>query len=312
MRSYFARPPSHPLDGTYSITDLSKIVLADIPPEGICYHYDDAASVRAAMQAEKRARGKAKRKDGEEGDGGGDDDDGDDDEEEEEAEDDDEVDDDEEASAAAAVGGGGGGSAGEAEAEGKGSKGDGDGASTPPPKKGSMLSRVRAGTVGRVAGAASSLNPMRQMEQMGSLFRKPPTLEEELDNLRWEVEQEVYSQMPPPRDEGGGFTLNPIAKALGPVQKALDALLLALRAFERVVTWDDPLLSFQLTFALGIVTGGTFLLGELLMLLPWGHIFEWTFRLLGAAAFGPHMYWLGKQYRADARAAARVERKRGD
>ena len=48
--------------------------------------------------------------------------------------------------------------------------------------------------------------------------------------MRWEVEQEVYSQMPP--DNDGVFTLNPIAKALGPVQKELYHLLIVARAVQ--------------------------------------------------------------------------------
>ena len=53
--------------------------------------------------------------------------------------------------------------------------------------------------------------------------------------------------------------------------------------------WDDRILSFELCVVLVLLVGLTILVGEALMLLPWGTILEYTFRLAGLAAFGPHM-----------------------
>lgn len=55
----------------------------------------------------------------------------------------------------------------------------------------------------------------------------------------------------------------------------------------------------RFTLFLAVVTTTLFFCGELLALLPWGLIWEWTFRLVGIAAFGPHMIWVGKAIREE-------------
>ena len=47
---------------------------------------------------------------------------------------------------------------------------------------------------------------------------------------------------------------------------------------------------------------------QLLTMIPWGLIWEWTLRLAGLAALGPHMYIVGRRYRADAREELRKAR----
>lgn len=60
--------------------------------------------------------------------------------------------------------------------------------------------------------------------------------------------------------------------------------------------------TFVLCVTLLTLTIVLFEFGSLLMVLPWAFLFEWCFRILGAAALGPHMYWVGKHWRADATA----------
>ena len=43
-------------------------------------------------------------------------------------------------------------------------------------------------------------------------------------------------------------------------------------------------------------------MGSLLLLVPWGAVFEWTMRLGGLAVLGPHMYWIGKHIKAESAA----------
>ena len=38
----------------------------------------------------------------------------------------------------------------------------------------------------------------------------------------------------------------------------------------------------------------------MLLLVPWGAVFEWTMRLGGLAVLGPHMYWIGKHIKVTA------------
>ena len=72
-----------------------------------------------------------------------------------------------------------------------------------------------------------------------------------------------------------------------------------------MVSWDDNVLSFQLTLALVVCVIVLFLFGELLALFPWGLIWEITFRIAGAAALGPHMIYVGRNFRAEQQEYAR-------
>ena len=124
-----------------------------------------------------------------------------------------------------------------------------------------------------------------------------PTLAAELRRLQFECEEEVFSQRPPSRNDTG-FTLNPLARMLGPVQYLLHLFLMYVRIAERVVSWEDRFLTFSACVVLVVIVALLASLGELIMLIPWASVFEWMFRLLGVAAFGPHMIWVGKKIRA--------------
>ena len=73
-----------------------------------------------------------------------------------------------------------------------------------------------------------------------------------------------------------------------------------------MLTWQDRFLTLQLVAALLALSVVLALLGFLSSLLPWGLIWEWLFRILGLAAFGPHMWWVGKKVE-EARAQAEAE-----
>ncbi len=162
------------------------------------------------------------------------------------------------------------------------------------------------GTVGGVVAVPDHLNPLKQLERAASVFQRKMSWEEEVEKLLWDVEQQVYSQLPPENEEN--FVLNPIAKALGPLQKQVHTLLIYVRTLQRMLSWDDRILSFQLSVVLASMVLLTFFLGELLMLLPWGRLFEGIFRLIGLALFGPHMYYLGQGWRRQAKEREKEER----
>jgi len=74
------------------------------------------------------------------------------------------------------------------------------------------------------------------------------------------------------------------------------------------VSWEDRILSFHLSLALFTLSVLLFFLVQLLAMIPWGLIWEWTLRSAGLAALGPHMYIVGRRYRADAREELRKAR----
>ena len=258
-RSYMSLPTPHPLEHTLTLTDLILIVVTGRGTTGQAY---DPAHASASELVDEWLEEDAD----EHGGGGGDDDD-----------------------------------------DGQGSQKDGnrsDGSEngTPPASPGGSKSERRSaskkragGVMSKMGSAAGAINPLGSVTKALDVF-KPAQLDEDLDQMRWEVEQEIYSHFP---EDDVGFVINPIAKALGPVQKIVYNLVVGLRTAHRMATWDDKILSFQLGLALVVCVVVLFFFGELLMLVPWGLVWECLFRLLGAAAFGPHMYWFGKEFRAE-------------
>ena len=71
-----------------------------------------------------------------------------------------------------------------------------------------------------------------------------------------------------------------------------------LRILRRVALWRDRMLTLQVCMVLAFLTAATAYTCYLLSLLPWPLIWEWTFRLLGVAAFGPHMILVGRHVEA--------------
>lgn len=100
----------------------------------------------------------------------------------------------------------------------------------------------------------------------------------------------------------GGFTINPMAKILGPIQFALEKVVVPARLVRRSVMWHDRIVT---TWAFLGLLGLTVLLA----LVPWRFLLKWGAKLLGLAALGPHMYCVGKLVakRAAAAEAAEVE-----
>ena len=113
-----------------------------------------------------------------------------------------------------------------------------------------------------------------------------------------QVEQEVYLQAEIPYSNH----FNQLNRNLGPLQLVLHELLIRVRIASRALTWDDRALSFFATALVSLLLVVCVGVAELLMLVPWGLVFEWSFRLLGAAALGPHMALVGRRFRREARA----------
>merc|ERR1711968_401699 len=65
-----------------------------------------------------------------------------------------------------------------------------------------------------------------------------------------------------------------------------------------MLSWHDPFLTLQLCMLLMVLYVALTAIGWLLYLIPWGFVFEWIFRLLGFAALGPHMYFVGLRIEA--------------
>lgn len=89
--------------------------------------------------------------------------------------------------------------------------------------------------------------------------------------------------------------INPVAAPINPlnpylqwVQHWLGALVLPLRSYRRVMNWEDRILTTWV--ALGLLA-----LTIIFALIPWNIVLNGLLRLLGAALFGPHMYWVGRQ-----------------
>lgn len=281
---------------------LGMLILGRSPPP----MYFDPGQISTQAGASRRDEG--------DGDGGGDDDD-----ELDDFDDDDDDDEDDNGGGGALMGGASGdGPSGVLDEAAK------DGAVGPrqsraeakaTAKRKGYLARLRQG-VGSVGGTVADtlmVNPVRQIEKAASVFltqSASTSLEDELEQMRWEIEQEIYSKLPPENDGPGqrAFTLNPIAKALGPLQKLNHTALIYMRTAQRMFNWEDRILSFQLLLALSFLVCVSVLLGEALSLIPWHLVLEIVVRLLGVALLGPHMYFLGRQFRAQQR--ERDERER--
>lgn len=95
------------------------------------------------------------------------------------------------------------------------------------------------------------------------------------------------------------FTLNPVrrvlSRLLGPAQNVLGEICVWTRILARVRQWHDRVLVMWLHLALLLAAAVSIAIGYLLWRIPWSLVFEWAFRLAGAALFGPHMHWIGKR-----------------
>ena len=95
------------------------------------------------------------------------------------------------------------------------------------------------------------------------------------------------------------ITVNPLAPVLGPIQRILgEQVLTQVRGVRALLAWEDPALTAWVCLAL-------LLLAVVIPLLPW----LWIMRLLGAALFGPHMYFVGRLYFKQKEEAERLERR---
>ena len=110
---------------------------------------------------------------------------------------------------------------------------------------------------------------------------EPGSLQEQMDLIYQQTDQEIREAA-----MDTGFSLNPLAKILGPIQFLLGEMNKGVRLVRRLWGWDDRLVTFQLLLLLVVanvlLTGA----GLLLWYAPWGPIFEWAFRILGAALLG--------------------------
>lgn len=116
--------------------------------------------------------------------------------------------------------------------------------------------------------------------------------------MKFEVTEEIFYCHDKYREESDGLLLASFGNYLGPVQRRLHLLLIVARFTQRLVRWEDRVLTFQVASILLLITVFFLVLGLVNVHLPWGAILEWTLRLIGAAILGPHMYFLGKRYRA--------------
>ena len=84
------------------------------------------------------------------------------------------------------------------------------------------------------------------------------------------------------------ITLNPVAVALGPLQKTLASVLVPLRAIRYALFWQDRIVTTWLCLALAALT-------LVNALLPWRWMLFYGCRLAGALLLGPHMHLLGRR-----------------
>uniref|UniRef100_A0A7S3FKU8 Uncharacterized protein n=2 Tax=Haptolina ericina TaxID=156174 RepID=A0A7S3FKU8_9EUKA len=85
----------------------------------------------------------------------------------------------------------------------------------------------------------------------------------------------------------GGVTLNPLVPILGPLQRHLGRVLIYERAVQRVLLWEDGMVTAWLCVSLAVCT-------VLLALVPWGVVLHYGLRALGGLALGPHMHLVGR------------------
>ena len=139
-----------------------------------------------------------------------------------------------------------------------------------------------------------------------SLFGSRAPLDDELAEIYDEIEEECedeHNQSTQRQGVRGGFGFHPLAKILGPVQLMLGRALVYIRCVKYVLAWNDRALTLLLLIGLLLMTALLALLGWLIgavvAMIPWAEVFEWTFRLLGLAILGPHMYWMGQKFKED-------------
>lgn len=103
--------------------------------------------------------------------------------------------------------------------------------------------------------------------------------------------------------EGGAMRIvfNPMATALGPVQRKLAILVPMVRQMKNALLWKDRILTFWITTAVVMVT-------FILALIPWGIVIFWSARILGVVASGPHMHFVGRH--VDKERAGELEKAR--
>jgi hypothetical protein len=81
---------------------------------------------------------------------------------------------------------------------------------------------------------------------------------------------------------GFGPTINPLAKALLPIQTILGHVCKALRIVSSIVVWDESIYSF-------IIVNSCLALGIALIWVPWSFFIRWTLRILIWFLLGPWM-----------------------
>ena len=80
----------------------------------------------------------------------------------------------------------------------------------------------------------------------------------------------------------GGGTINPLSKALLPMQNILGLVCRWLRIISSVISWDESIYAF-------LIVNACLAVGILLLLVPWGLIIRWTLRIMIWVALGPWM-----------------------
>ena len=90
--------------------------------------------------------------------------------------------------------------------------------------------------------------------------------------------------------------VNPIAVALGPVQKNLAMTMMPLRMVRYTLFWQDRIFTLWLYIALLVLT-------LILAILPWGMILYYCSRCIGFCILGPHMHFVGRKIDANRRQA---------
>ena len=189
-----------------------------------------------------------------------------------------------------------------------GSSSDGGGPSEDGEEKGgyfrtpaSIASRAMNASQGALsATAAAAAAAAKNLPELPWDGQKRSGWQEEIQRLQQEVAEQVERdrQAMTPRDQQTKFTLNPLAPLLRPVQMQMGELLITIRTVRRLLAWTDRFLTMQLCFALLLLSLTLSGVGYLIWLVPWADFFQLVVHLLGLAAFGPHMYWVGLRVQA--------------
>lgn len=87
----------------------------------------------------------------------------------------------------------------------------------------------------------------------------------------------------------GGVSLDPLKFVLYPLQQYLGMLVVSIRFIKNVLIWNEPYIAFILSLVF-------FVIGVVLLFVPWLFLFRWTSRLVAWLLLGPHMklvdvYW---------------------